>query len=260
MSTRLKLLEAFQGREDSLVSGADLARQLKLTRGAVWKHMMALRDMGFPIESQDRAGYRFEGIADFSLARFSSNAPVTPHYALVSSSTQTTARQAAEAGLPAGHLWLSEIQTSGRGRLERKWDSHFGGLWFSMLLRPSVPLADVAPLAMEAARIIAKMLKEKCGIPGRVKWPNDVVVHVKGKRLKIAGILTEMTGEADRTRWVVLGVGLNVNNLLPASLSPIATSIRELTGRSWNRAEILEAFLKRFAKSKAFLVKSRRKN
>jgi len=215
--------------------------------------------MGFPIESQDRAGYRFQGPTDFSLSRFSRFGPVIPHYSLVSSSTQVIARQAAEAELPAGHLWMAEIQTSGRGRMERKWESPFGGLWFSILLRPPVPLADVAPLVIDTAKMIAQVLKEKCGISARVKWPNDVVVRVKGKRLKIAGILTEMTGEADRAAWVVLGVGLNVNNELPPALASEATTIQKLTGRSWNRAEILEAFLKRFAKSKAFLVKSRRK-
>ncbi len=239
MLTRLKLLTHFEGRQDQLVSGEELARQFLLTRAGVWKHLSALKAIGFPLKSVNRSGYRFQGVPDFSLMTLPKTLGLIPHYALTASSTQIQAKAAAMAGLPEGHVWIAEVQTSGRGRLERRWESAFGGLWFSLLLRPKIRLDQAPPLAIVAAQAIVTMLKKNCSIKATVKHPNDVLVGSK----KIAGILTEMSGESDRVRWMVMGIGLNVHNSLSYELSATATSISELTGKSWKRSKLLESFL-----------------
>jgi BirA family biotin operon repressor/biotin-[acetyl-CoA-carboxylase] ligase len=105
-----------------------------------------------------------------------------------------------------------------------------------------VPAARVPPLTLLAGLALRDAVEEVTGVRGQLKWPNDLLVSSR----KLAGILTEMSGQMDRTEWVLVGVGLNVHNALPPSLSRQAQSLYKLTGRRWARAEILNAFLKTF--------------
>jgi BirA family biotin operon repressor/biotin-[acetyl-CoA-carboxylase] ligase len=74
-----------------------------------------------------------------------------------------------------------------------------------------------------------------------LKWPNDVLVHGK----KFCGILTEMSSEATRVRYIVVGIGLNVNQAnFPGELEQTATSLRRVTGTEWSRVELCAALLK----------------
>jgi BirA family transcriptional regulator, biotin operon repressor / biotin---[acetyl-CoA-carboxylase] ligase len=249
--TRNKILHFFEGKSGRLVSGAELAGRLGITRASVWKHIQALQEMGLPIRSQDRTGYRFTGVPDFSLARcqLSSNLTswATAHHSWVTPSTQVQAKQAAVQGIPEGHFWVAEIQNQGKGRLGRTWESGFGGLWFSLLLRPKLAPAEVAPLSLIAGLALVKALRSfQPEVKAKLKWPNDILVHRRGRWKKVAGILTEMSGEMDRTHWVALGIGINVNNALPRRLASKATSLQELTGKPWDRRHVLEAFLSRF--------------
>jgi len=250
MSTRDKLLGAFHGRSQELISGARLARRLGLSRASVWKQIKALQKEGFPVESVERAGYRWRGAADLSLAFF--KPPKTgasrgmAHYHLSASSTQDLAKLGAAQGLPEGHLWLAEIQKAGRGRLGRRWDSGFGGLWFSLLIRPAVPPAQIPGLALVCAWTLARTVRKMTGADVRLKWPNDLVVLHQGRWKKAAGILTDMSAEVDRTHWVVLGIGVNVHNPLTGPLGSIAVSLQSLCSRPIERASLLARFLKNF--------------
>jgi BirA family biotin operon repressor/biotin-[acetyl-CoA-carboxylase] ligase len=204
--------------------------------------MQTLKFLGLPIETEGRSGYRITTPVDNSLAVFHGTAWTRPHYFLNSVSTQVAAKAGAEAGLPEGHLWIAETQTKGRGRLGRVWESSYGGLWFSLVLRPKIAPARLPPLSLVCGLSLREAIKRVCGVTARLKWPNDLLVG-NGRPKKLAGILTEMSGQLDRTEWVVLGVGLNVNNVLSSTLQPQATSLRELTGKIWPRAKILEAFV-----------------
>jgi BirA family transcriptional regulator, biotin operon repressor / biotin---[acetyl-CoA-carboxylase] ligase len=253
MSTRDSLLRAFKGREGKVVSGADIAKKLGLTRTAVWKQINALRAMGLPIKSTERNGYRFEGPADFSLLapRFSASVQswITPHTNFSTFSTQKLAKAAAAQGAREGELWMAEVQSAGRGRLERKWESPFGGLWFSLLLRPRVSPADVPPLAQVVSLAMAAAIESLYKVKALLKWPNDIVVMTKHGRRKIAGILTEMSGEMDRTNWVVVGIGVNVHNSIPSPLASVGSSLYMVTGQVVPRIELLDRFLTYFHKS-----------
>jgi len=145
-------------------------------------------------------------------------------------------------GLPEGSVVFSEEQTQGRGRLGRKWSSPKAkGLYFSILLRPAIQIHEIPRITLCAAVACAQALIEATRLPIRIRWPNDLLV---GDR-KLCGILTELTAEADRVRFVVLGIGINVNAAAGA-LPPEATSLKIETRRHWNRAELAVKLLTRF--------------
>lgn len=135
-------------------------------------------------------------------------------------STQDEAVGMARAGAPAGTLVLAAAQTSGRGRAGRSWHSPRGGLYASLILRPSA-LPDRWPaLAVLAGTAVAEALAA-VGVPGiTVKWPNDILL---GGR-KVAGLLAEARA-ADG--FAVLGIGLNVelHGDLPADIRDTATDL-----------------------------------
>ncbi len=246
MSTRIKLLEAFDGRPGLALSGEVLARRIGVSRTAVWKQIQSLKNAGIPIESTGRQGYRLQAPFDSSLVRFRPSRWVTPHYFLSTTSTQTLAKAGAAAGLPEGHVWIAETQTKGRGRLDRSWESSYGGLWVSLLLRPRLPASRVPPLTLIAGLALQQAVESVSGIAARLKWPNDLLIGKHGSWKKCAGILTEMSGQMDRTEWVVIGVGLNVNNTIPKELASHAVSLYGVTGMVGSRAAYLETFLRIF--------------
>jgi BirA family transcriptional regulator, biotin operon repressor / biotin---[acetyl-CoA-carboxylase] ligase len=250
-STRDKLLQALEGKAGCLFSGHTLSHLLNISRTAVWKQIQKLKHDGLPIESAGRQGYRLRGVTDASLLGGGFPAWVRGHYFFRTASTQILAKAGAEAHLPEGHLWLAEVQSGGRGRLDRRWESTYGGLYFSMLLRPRVLPKDVTALALVISLTLKEAIRDVCGIESRLKWPNDLVARRSSDDpwKKMAGILTEMSGQVDRTDWVVVGVGLNVNNRLPPGLSPRAVSLQELGDRAFERGEILRKFLVRFRRA-----------
>lgn len=132
-------------------------------------------------------------------------------------STNDYARSIAEE-VPEGTVVLAERQTAGKGRKGRRWLSPDGGLWMSVVLKPGFVdprIVFVGPLSL--VDTLADF-----GIPSGIKWPNDV--WVAGK--KIAGVLVEGKGE----EYVVVGIGLNVNNPIPDELKDTAISMFEVTG------------------------------
>jgi BirA family biotin operon repressor/biotin-[acetyl-CoA-carboxylase] ligase len=169
------------------------------------------------------------------------------------------AKAGAAAGLPEGHLWIAETQTKGRGRLERSWESGYGGLWFSLLLRPKLPPGRVTPLTLVAGLALRQAVEDSTGVRAKLKWPNDLMVASpragaaplpmgEGYK-KLAGILTEMSGQMERTEWVAVGAGLNVTNALSPDLSRRACSLLDVTGKVCPRARLLAAFLGNFDKA-----------
>jgi len=222
------------------ISGQTLAKKLGVTRAGVWKNIHSLQALGFPIRSYAKRGYALETTTPCSLLSLKLKNPLAhwakPHFELSTMSTQTLAKRAAHAGTPEGHVWVSEIQAQGRGRLGRVWESGFGGLWFSIILRPQVPPSRAGTIGMLAALTLAETIQSVTGVQARLKWPNDIVLTASGKTLlggkqklagwrKVAGFLTEMSGEIEKTEWIVLGVGLNVHNKIPKSLENIAANL-----------------------------------
>jgi len=155
-------------------------------------------------------------------------------------STNDVARELAEAGAEEGTTVVAAEQTAGRGRYARRWHSPKGeGLYHSIIVRPPVPPSRAPVLGLVAAVALAETLREEYGVLADIKWPNDVMI---GGR-KVAGILLELEIEDDRVRYVVLGVGVNINQArFPDEIAEVATSLRRETGMTYD----VETFRHRF--------------
>jgi BirA family biotin operon repressor/biotin-[acetyl-CoA-carboxylase] ligase len=134
-------------------------------------------------------------------------------------------------------------QTRGRGRMQRVWASDAGGLYFTVVVRPDIPLMLSGLVNLAAAIDMADTLKSGYAVAAGLKWPNDILVNEK----KICGILSQMEAEGDQVGYLNIGMGLNVNNQ-PESVERGAISLKSLLGRSVPRREILVAFLDAFEK------------
>ena len=227
--TRARILDAVS---ECPTTGPELAEQLEVTRVAVWKHIEALRESGFEITSSS-AGYDLESIPSYGgeAIEFGLEAPFEVEYHDEIGSTNHRARELAAEGAENVAV-VSDVQTGGRGRLDRDWTSPSGGIWLSMLLRPTIPSTH-APIITMAAAVATARAVESTGVQPAIKWPNDVLVDGK----KVAGILTEMEGEADRISWLVVGIGLNANvdeSQLPSDSN--ATSLQAIRGEIDRRA------------------------
>ncbi len=146
-------------------------------------------------------------------------------------STNKLAWQLASQGAQEGTVTIAETQMSGRGRLNRTWVSPAGGLWFSVILRPSIRVAEACKLVFVAGLAVAKVLKEKYGLTVETKWPNDVLLRNR----KVCGILAESKMLNDNVDFVVVGVGINVNfsaqKVFVGELRETATSLKTELGK-----------------------------
>ena len=247
--TRERVLDALA---EGPVSGPDLAERLAVSRAAVWKHVEALREAGFAVESGDD-GYALAGVPEFGgpAVEYGLDAPFEVEYHEEIPSTNARGRELAGDGA-SDVVVLADRQTGGKGRLGRNWVSPSGGIWCSIVTRPDVP-ATHAPVFTLAAAVAVTRAAREAGVDAQIKWPNDVVVPQEsesetgayGER-KLAGILTEMEGEADRISWLVVGIGINANvdpTDLPGDANP--TSIRAEVG-DVDRRVFTQRFLEAF--------------
>ncbi|MEF8907325.1 MAG: biotin--[acetyl-CoA-carboxylase] ligase [Haloarculaceae archaeon] len=214
--TRRRVLEALA---EGPVAGPALADRLGVSRAAVWKQVEALREAGFEVASTED-GYELEEVPEFGGAavEFGLEAPFEVEYHDTVPSTNDRARELAAEGRE-DVVVLADAQTGGRGRLDREWASPSGGVWLSILVRPDVPPAH-APAFTLAAAVATTRAAREAGADAVIKWPNDVLVaggdsgETEGRdasERKLAGVLTEMEGEADRVSWLVVGIGVNAN-------------------------------------------------
>ena len=233
------------------LSGERLCERLGMTRGAVWKRMEKLRAEGYRIEAAGKKGYRLEPVEDSLLpgyialdtgTRWAGRGDID--YAPQTPSTNTRLREMARAGAPHGRLALCDVQSQGRGRLARRWETpDASSLTQSLRLRPHLPAEQAQLCTLCAAVAMARAVREVCPtIDARIKWPNDVVAGGK----KCAGILCELSAGMDGIDYLVMGVGLNVNQrAFPEELRDKATSLCRLQGgKPLCRRHLLCAYLR----------------
>ena len=241
------LLREAEGGE---VSSRVLCERLGITRAAVWKQVEALRAAGYAIEACTRRGYRLVGAPDRPCA-----AEVLPllatrrlgrdlRYLAETGSTNRDIAVLAQAGAQEGVTVVADRQNAGRGRMTRAWFSPPEvNLYVSLLLRPEIEPGRAASLPLVAGLAVAEALEQVApGCTPRIKWPNDIL---SGGR-KICGVLCEMQAEADRVRYIIPGLGVNVNltrAMLPAELRERATSLRIEAGHAFSRAAVLAAIM-----------------
>ena len=148
------------------------------------------------------------------------------HHRASVTSTMEVARAAVEAGAPEGTLILADEQRQGRGRRGRGWASPPGGLWASLILTPRASDAHAGCFSVLVAVGLAQALRDRFGLPIAVKWPNDLLIHGR----KLGGTLIELTSQNEQLAWLIVGVGLNVNNAPPDDARVPATSLRRELG------------------------------
>jgi BirA family biotin operon repressor/biotin-[acetyl-CoA-carboxylase] ligase len=160
-------------------------------------------------------------------------------------STNDWAKELAELDAPEGTVAIAETQTSGRGRLGRKWISPKGGLWFSIIFRPKLKPHETVKLMFLACLAVAETLRDLYGLKTETKWPNDVLVDGR----KVCGILSEMKTVGEKMEYVIIGIGVNANldveKEFPKELWETATSIQKALGRKISLEELFKALLEK---------------
>jgi BirA family biotin operon repressor/biotin-[acetyl-CoA-carboxylase] ligase len=239
-----QILKVLQDNRDEFLSGETICNIFSISRTAVWKHINVLRKLGYEIESMSRKGYRLIHhiglplpeelkplIGDSIFAR-------SIDYLDQATSTNQILMQMAEKGAPSGILLIAEQQSEGHGRMNRRWFSPPGqNLYFSTMIRPEIVPHKAPQLALVVAAAIYTALKKLFPhLEVGIKWPNDIFISGK----KVAGVLCEMQTDMSFVKHVVIGIGLNVNQLnFDSCLDSIATSVALEVGEKVSRLQVL---------------------
>ena len=230
-----------------VVSGTKIAEELSSSRSEVWRLIQQLRSLGVDVAGHLATGYQLRSVPDLllpeilrPLLRGTIFAAHLHHFYKIGS-TNAAAMAAAAENAPEGSVFLAEEQTAGRGRGANLWQSPRSlGIYCSVVLRPALPPSDVLALSLAAGLAVQTAIQQvDSRVAADLKWPNDVLIEGR----KVCGILTEMNAEATQVRYLVVGIGINVNQAtFPKDL--LATSLRLVTGREWSRVELVGALLK----------------
>jgi BirA family biotin operon repressor/biotin-[acetyl-CoA-carboxylase] ligase len=241
-----KILD-FLKRKPDYVSGDQISHRLGITRQALWKHIQILKDAGYDIVAVPHLGYKLisspDRLVPFEVTRELNTKFIGKkiYYFGTVSSSMDVAWQLGIKGSSEGTVVIAETQAKGRGRLGRNWFSpKYKGIYLSLILRPKI-LPNQAPLlTLMSVVSICEAIREKTGLTCQIKWPNDILIHHK----KLGGILTELNAETDLSRFVVIGIGLNVNNDKKTLLAG-ATSLKEQKKEEVNRLDLLQEILRK---------------
>ena len=270
MTVREKALELLAA--GGTVEGAKLARELGVSRNAVWKVMNSLRQAGYEIEAVSNRGYRLLSSPDrLSAAEIrrwltgpGAGREVEIHDLL--DSTNNRAKALAAAGAAHGTVVIADSQSGGKGRLGRSFFSpDHSGVYMTVILRPDCAPDRAGLLTSLAAVAAARAVEKVSGADVKIKWVNDL--YLNGK--KICGILTEggLGLETGRLEYAAVGIGINVNRMeFPPELRETATSVGNETGVPPDRNRLIAEILNELdalygdLETGAFLEESRRRS
>ena len=244
------LLTLFTNNATIAISGARIAKEIGVSRSTVWRWVERLREVGVRVKGRPNTGYFLERVPDIltpDLLRQQLKGSMFEkkiHHFFRTDSTNRVAMELGYANEPEGVVVLAEEQTAGRGRAGRSWHSERAtGIYVTLLLRPKISPVQAPLLTMMAGLSAHAAIQAQTGLQPDVKWPNDLML--KGK--KLGGILTEMHAEPSLVRFVIVGIGINVNQeKFPNELGGIATSLRAETGKHQSRLELLARLLREF--------------
>ncbi|WP_129596964.1 biotin--[acetyl-CoA-carboxylase] ligase [Methanohalophilus profundi] len=243
---KIELIRLLSQTESKPISGEQIGRKLEISRTMVWKYIQSLQSQGYSIISSPGKGYLLNSVPDSLLPELVQAGLETDilgkdirHFMELESTNdhaKTIARDANE-----GTVIIAEVQKKGRGRKGFDWVSPQGGIWMSIVLKPSIVPADASRLTLLGGLAVVDSLKS-IGLNPSLKWPNDVLVNSK----KICGILTEMEAEIDRVEYIVLGLGINLNfdtDMLPEEIRDGSTTISDELGNYVDRLEFVRSLL-----------------
>lgn len=229
------ILEYFEGQPGIVISGGFIAKELNISRTAVWKNIKTLIDEGYDIITVPQKGYILDKNSDKlseNLIRKELRTKLIGKDLRIYSTTTSTndqLKEIAKSGGAEGTVVISEEQTKGKGRMGRNFYSPQGqGIYLSILLRPDMPADKAVAITIKTAVAVAEAIDKIAGVNSRIKWINDLFLQGK----KICGILTEasMEMESGKLEYVIVGIGINVNKknlIVPETLESIMGYISE---------------------------------
>ncbi len=241
-----KILNIFRSSNGEFISGEEISEKLKVSRAAIWKHIDKLRKEGYEIEGEPHVGYRLISTPDRLTEDEVSYGLGTKiigkkiHSYDSTDSTMDIAHRLAQSNAPDGTVVFSEGQSKGRGRMGREWTSPKGkGAYMSLILRPDVSPADAPKITLMSAVAVANAIRKATHLGALIKWPNDILINNR----KVCGILTEMSAEINTVKYIVLGIGINVNTA-KADLPKEAASLKSESGHTVDRVEFTRELLR----------------
>ncbi|MDO8841621.1 MAG: biotin--[acetyl-CoA-carboxylase] ligase [Methanocalculus sp.] len=256
----LKILD----RHEEKISGEKISEELGISRSAVWKHIEELRHLGYEIEASPKEGYhliqRTTKLLPYEIKRHLRTKRIGSdiHYVASTPSTIWLGKQMIreiERDAGDGLVIIAEEQTGGIGRLGRSWASPFGGIWTTIVIRPSIPISSAFMIMMAASVAVARAIRKEYDIGALIKWPNDIFIGDK----KVAGMHLELSAEADVIHYCLLSIGIDVN-VSVAELMPVlnreVTSISEELGYEVDRAKFLARLLTEFERRYTLVEKN----
>lgn len=159
-------------------------------------------------------------------------------------STNDLAKALGQGGAASGTVVLADMQTAGRGRMGRSFASPpEGGIYLSLLLRPTLRGEDLRTLTPRAAVCVRRAMGETCGVLPQIKWVNDLLLEGK----KLCGILTELSFSGPDPAFAVIGIGINCNTpaeAFPPEVRPIAGSVKSVTGQAVDREALAAGLIR----------------
>ncbi|MBT3437519.1 MAG: bifunctional biotin--[acetyl-CoA-carboxylase] ligase/biotin operon repressor BirA [Oceanospirillaceae bacterium] len=228
-------------------SGTDLGQHLNMSRAAVWKQLKGVEALGVQLHRVRGRGYRIAGGLDLlDLEAIQRQLPpLTPVFSMQLhmslASTNQTLMQRVQQEPIHGQVVLAEVQTKGRGRLGRQWQSPFGqNIALSLGWRFAGGAAALEGLSLVVGLALVEALQDLGVSSAKLKWPNDVLADGK----KLAGILLEMRGDATGPCHVVIGIGVNVHLQHSPNIDQPWVSLRQL-GYHVQRNELVARLLLR---------------
>jgi BirA family transcriptional regulator, biotin operon repressor / biotin---[acetyl-CoA-carboxylase] ligase len=240
----------FLKKSAEYVSGDYMSQRIGISRQALWKHIQDLKEIGYHIEAVPHLGYRLLSAPDrlftFEVAHALGTSFIGRRISYLDrvDSTMNACVRLGMDGAPEGTVVIAESQTRGRGRMGRLWESpKYKGIYLSLLLRPKLSPSQASLLTLMISVSVVTAIERVTTLAPRIKWPNDVYIGSK----KVAGILTELNAEMDRINFLVIGLGINVNNdknTLPQG----AISLKEEKGELVSRLSLVQQLLREIEK------------
>ena len=240
----LKILYENKGE---FVSGEEMASKFNISRAALSKRIAKLKDKGIEIDAVTNKGYKLKFLSN-NICEENANLGILENQVIGNTifaleeidSTNEYAKKIAKNN-KTGTVVTSNLQTSGKGRRGRGFVSEYGGLYFSIILKPNVSIDKIPFLTQLSACSVYKAMEE-LKISTKIKWPNDIILNDK----KLCGILCEMSCEMDYVSYVVAGIGINIANVeFDKDLQKIATTL-EKEGYYINKLDLFWEILKYF--------------
>ena len=233
----------------SHISGQYISECLGVSRTAVWKAISALKKDGYIIESVNNKGYLLISKNDIlNQVEIEQNISVYQNppkiiYLDEVDSTNNYARSLSDT-MNSDFLVVSDMQTLGKGRLGRIWDSPAGtGIFMSLCIKPNIATEKASMITLVMAISLCDAIDELYSVNTSIKWPNDIVLNSK----KISGILTEMSSDIDGIKYIISGVGINVNNReFSDNIKETASSLFLETGILMDRSKLIASIIHHF--------------